>query len=103
MRLYVGNIPFTADERDIRAFFEGASIGNIKIVIDRQTQRPRGFAFVDFEGDIAAAMAFDQRDFGGRRAQVREAHPDKWTSSEGHKRDRGQRRRSRYSGDRDLL
>jgi RNA recognition motif-containing protein len=47
-RLYVGNLPFNADEDQIRTLFEqgGRQVKEVKVITDRETGRPRGFAFV---------------------------------------------------------
>ncbi len=48
-RLYVGNLPFDVDEAQLRTLFQegGRGVGEVKIVTDRDTGRPRGFAFVE--------------------------------------------------------
>jgi len=48
-RLYVGNLPFSATEADIRTLFEseGRKVDNVSVISDRETGRPRGFAFVE--------------------------------------------------------
>jgi RNA recognition motif-containing protein len=48
-RLYVGNLPFTADETQIRDLFaqSGRTVSEVKLVTDRDTGRPRGFGFVE--------------------------------------------------------
>ena len=78
-RLYVGNIPFSAGEDELRDLF--AKIGQIEsvnVVTDRATGRPRGFAFVEMVNDEDAAKAIsdlDQTEFQGRRLAVNEARP----------------------------
>src|SRR6266436_4353504 len=52
--IYVGNLPFTATEDEVRALFERhGKVESVKLINDRETGRPRGFAFVD----MAAAEA----------------------------------------------
>ena len=48
-RLYVGNLPFSADEHQIRELFEqnGRTVTEVKLITDRDTGRPRGFGFVE--------------------------------------------------------
>jgi len=48
-RLYVGNLPFSATEEEIRNLFqaEGRTVDNVSVIADRETGRPRGFAFVE--------------------------------------------------------
>lgn len=79
VRLFVGNMPYGATEADLRAHF--APVGNpshIVIPVDRDTGRPRGFAFVEYlERDQAeqAIARFDQQPFMGRALSVSEARP----------------------------
>jgi len=76
-KLYVGNLPFSATEADIRELFEAhGSIESINVITDRETGRPRGFAFVemsDGESATKAMEALDGRDLGGRNLKVNEA------------------------------
>ena len=77
-RLFVGNLPFDASEHDLRTLLaaDGRVVTSIKIATDRDTGRPRGFAFVDMENDEqakAAIGALDGKDFGGRALKVNEA------------------------------
>jgi len=49
--IYVGNLPFTATEDEVRALFERhGKVESVKLINDRETGRPRGFAFVDMAG-----------------------------------------------------
>jgi len=77
-RLYVGNLPYTADEAQIRSFFEqgGRQVTQVKIVTDRDTGRPRGFAFVEMADDNMAKAAINDlngQNLGGRTIVVNEA------------------------------
>ena len=77
-RLYVGNIPFQTSEAQLRTLFEqdGAQVTEVKVVLDRETGRPRGFAFVEMSTDAQAAgaiTALDGKEFGGRPLTVSEA------------------------------
>ena len=77
-RLYVGNLPYTADEAMIRGFFEqgGRQVTQVKIVTDRDTGRPRGFAFVEMADDTMAKAAIGEhngQNLGGRTIVVNEA------------------------------
>ena len=50
--IYVGNLPFTATEDEVRAIFERhGKVESVKLINDRETGRPRGFAFVDMGAD----------------------------------------------------
>lgn len=77
-RLYVGNLPFSTDEQQLRELFEanGGTVAEVKLVTDRDTGRPRGFAFVEMgsaqEAD-AAIRAMNGKDVGGRPLTVNEA------------------------------
>src|SRR5207253_2167365 len=77
-RLYVGNLPYQCDEAQLRALFEqeGRQVEEVKIVTDRETGRPRGFAFVELATDAqaqAAVSALNGKPFGGRPLTVSEA------------------------------
>jgi cold-inducible RNA-binding protein len=77
-RLYVGNIPFQTTEAQLRTLFEqdGAQVSEVKIVLDRETGRPRGFAFVELSSDSQASAAIEAlngKPFGGRPLTVSEA------------------------------
>jgi len=74
-KVYVGNLPFTVDADQLRTLFEegGNEVLDVKIVTDRDTGRPRGFAFVDMatqEGAQAVITALNGRDMGGRTLTV---------------------------------
>ena len=79
VRLFVGNMPYGATEADLRAHFSGVGEpSQIVIPVDRETGRPRGFAFVEFqERDKAEAAIsrFNQQPFMGRSLSVSEARP----------------------------
>jgi RNA recognition motif-containing protein len=73
MRLYIGNLPWSATEQDVRAHFEQHGVVNeVKLMTDRESGRPRGFGFVgmDDDGGNAAIGALDGQEFGGRRLTV---------------------------------
>jgi len=78
-RLYVGNLPYDTDEDTIKTFFEGGGarqVTQVKIVTDRDTGRPRGFAFVEVATADQAKTAIDElngRELGGRTIVVNEA------------------------------
>ena len=79
VRLFVGNLPYSANEADIRQHF-GAVGDPLQIVIptDRDTGRPRGFAFVDYDDRGVAERAIQQlhgQPFKGRPLSVSEARP----------------------------
>jgi len=77
-RLYVGNLPFSADEDAVRSLFEqnGRKVEEVKLITDRDTGRPRGFGFVEMgssEDADAAIGELDGYDFDGRALKVNEA------------------------------
>ena len=77
-RLYVGNLPFDVDESQVRTLFQegGREVAEVKIVMDRETGRPRGFGFVEMtsQADAQAAIAaMNGREVGGRALTVNEA------------------------------
>ena len=77
-RLYVGNLPFSADEEQVRELFaqNGRNVAEVKLVTDRETGRPRGFGFVEMgssEDADGAIRDLNGRDYGGRPLTVNEA------------------------------
>ena len=76
-KLYVGNLPFSITENELRDSFERhGSVSSVNVIMDRDTGRPRGFAFVEMDEASAAddAMrALDGSDLGGRTLRVNEA------------------------------
>lgn len=76
-KIYVGNLPFSASEQDLRELFEAhGSIDSVNVIMDRETGRARGFAFVEMSDAAAAAnaiRALDGSDMGGRALRVNEA------------------------------
>lgn len=76
--IYVGNLPFSATEADVRGLFEKhGAVQSVKLVNDRETGRPRGFGFVEMAGEEAEAaiQALDGSQMGGRTLKVNEARP----------------------------
>jgi len=76
MKLYVGNMPFSMDESQLRTMFgEFGEIDSANVITDRETGRPRGFAFVEMPDDAARkAMAeLHEREVDGRQLKVNEA------------------------------
>jgi RNA recognition motif-containing protein len=74
-RVYVGNLPFSVDEQQLRTLFEegGREVLEVKIVTDRDTGRPRGFAFVDMASQEEAQAAINSLngfEVGGRTLTV---------------------------------
>jgi len=79
-RLYVGNLPFSVGEDQLRKIFEGngRQVADAKVITDRQTSRSRGFGFVEFENDTdaqAAIKELNDTEISGRKIVVNEARP----------------------------
>ncbi len=77
--LYVGNLPHSTTESDLRTVFEAhGAVEKVSIVTDRETGRARGFGFVEMtnpaEADKAVA-ALDGSELGGRTLKINEAKP----------------------------
>jgi RNA recognition motif-containing protein len=95
-RLYVGNLPFSADENQIRELFsqKNRTVTEVKLVTDRDTGRPRGFGFVEMgsrEEADGAIRDLSGHDMDGRALTVSEARER--TSGGGND---GFRSRARY-------
>ncbi|HEY5658116.1 MAG TPA: RNA-binding protein [Myxococcota bacterium] len=77
-KLYVGNLPFNTSEEQLRDLFEQyGRTQSVNVIVDRETGRSRGFAFVEFETSEAAQAAreaLDGKDLEGRPLRVNEAH-----------------------------
>jgi len=62
-KLYVGNIPWSATEEDLTELFGAAgNVVSASIVMDRETGRSRGFAFIEMEDELSAQRAIDSLD-----------------------------------------
>ena len=75
-KLYVGNLPFSTTEEELRDLFgRHGSVESVKVIMDRETGRPRGFAFVEMDATAAsdAIRALDGTDLAGRSLRVNEA------------------------------
>lgn len=79
-KIYVGNLPFSASEDDIRNLFAThGDVHSVTLITDRETGRPRGFGFVEMD-DGAAQTAIDAingTEFQGRTLNVNEARERK--------------------------
>ena len=96
--IYVGNLPFSATEEELRGLFERhGKVESVKLISDRDTGRPRGFGFVDMPSSEAqiAIQQLNGYEMGGRplrvnEAQERPARP-RFGGGGGRDRDRGGR------------
>ena len=78
-KLYVGGIPYSTTEAELKAAFaEAGDVTGAAIIIDKMTGRSKGFGFVEMTNDADAAGAiamWDGKDFQGRTLTVNEARP----------------------------
>ncbi len=78
-KLYVGGLPYSTTEDQLRdAFAQAGSVSSAIIIMDKMTGRSKGFGFVEYASDDDAAKAIDMwngKDFGGRTLTVNEARP----------------------------
>jgi RNA recognition motif-containing protein len=77
-KIYVGNLPFTATESELRELFERhGTVHSVTLIEDRDTGRPRGFGFVEMDDDAAdaAIAALSGTVLGGRTLNINEARP----------------------------
>ena len=76
-RLYVGNLAWTVTDQDLQdVFSEAGKVDSSQVIIDRATNRSRGFGFVEMASDEAAEVAIKSlngRDIKGRPIRVNEA------------------------------
>jgi len=75
-KIYVGNLPFTASEADVRALFsQHGEVQSVSLPTDRETGRPRGFGFVEMsQADAGKAIqSLNGYNMGGRPLRVNEA------------------------------
>lgn len=79
IKLYVGNIPMQMTEAQLKDLFsEAGNVASAKIITDRQTGQPRGFAFVEMETKLEGQKAISMlngRQVEGRALTVNEARP----------------------------
>jgi len=78
-KLYIGNLPFDVTEDSLRTMLsEQGQVNEITVVMDKQTGRPRGFAFATMntpEAATAAIQGLNGKDWKGRALTVNEARP----------------------------
>lgn len=74
MKMYVGNLPFTTDDQQLRTLFEAhGTVDSAKVITDRETGRSRGFGFVEMVDESAgqsAIQTLDNRMLDGRNIKV---------------------------------
>src|SRR3954464_4291955 len=78
-KLYVGNLTYNINESDLEALFTPfGTVQSAQVIVDRDTNRSKGFGFVEMETDAQAQAAIEglhERDYGGRNLTVNEAKP----------------------------
>jgi cold-inducible RNA-binding protein len=100
--LFVGNLDFKTTESELRELFlPFGQLGRVHLPTDRETGRPRGFAFVEMTNDDEAKKAIaalDGKEIGGRNVKVNEARPKERSgpSNRGGGGNRGSGGRGRY-------
>jgi RNA recognition motif-containing protein len=87
VKIYVGNLSYTTDNDGLRAAFEQfGAVSSAEVVFDRNTNRSRGFGFVEMSNDDEAKAAIDglnSKDLDGRPVKVNEARPRRAEGSGG--------------------
>jgi RNA recognition motif-containing protein len=78
-KLYVGGVPYSSTDADLRdAFSQAGEVVSATIIMDRMSGRSKGFGFVEMATDDAASKAIEMwngKDFQGRKLTVNEARP----------------------------
>ncbi len=86
-KLYVGNLPDSATEKDLSDKFAAyGTVKSVKLITDRGTGRSKGFGFIEMASDAEAQAAIDSligSDYEGRPMTVNEARPQQKRSSGG--------------------
>ena len=76
-KIYIGNLSFNTTDAELRRLFEQhGSVDSVSVIMDRETGRPRGFAFVEMSDASSAAAAIQTlngRELDGRSLRVNEA------------------------------
>jgi RNA recognition motif-containing protein len=76
-KIYIGNLSFSTTDAELRRLFEQhGAVESVNVIMDRETGRPRGFAFVEMSDPSSAAAAIqvlNGRELDGRSLRVNEA------------------------------
>ena len=92
MNLYVGNLPYSATDEELReAFGNFGEVSSVSVITDKFSGRSKGFAFVEMPDNSAAdaaIKALNESEMGGRNIKVNQAKPRGDRSSGGRVRDR---------------
>lgn len=86
-KLFVGNLPYTATEEELKeAFAQAGTVLSVKIITDRETGRSKGFGFVEMSTEAEAGTALEKlnnADYAGRPISVSIARPQEPRSGGG--------------------
>lgn len=87
MQIYVGNLSYGTSDESLKDLFEQfGEVASAKIIMDRETNRPKGFGFVTMDDDASAQEAIEAlngKDFDGRALRINEAKPKENTNGRG--------------------
>jgi RNA recognition motif-containing protein len=79
MKIYIGGLPYTTTEEQLTQIFSAyGEVASSKIIFDRETNRSRGFGFVEMNDEEAGKKAIaelQEAELGGRKLTVNEARP----------------------------
>lgn len=79
MNIYVGNLPYRMNDDELRDLFAPfGEVSSAKVIMDKMTDRSKGFGFVEMPDNAAATKAINEvngKDIGGRPLRVNEARP----------------------------
>jgi len=99
-RLFVGGLPYTATDADLKQFFaEIGDVASATVITDKYTGQGKGFGFVEYTDDTCADKAIKElsgKDFSGRKIIVNEARPREERSSAGYSNNDGRRQSRRW-------
>ena len=99
MKLFVGNLPHALTEQELHDLFSSyGTIDRAKLILDRETGRSRGFAFVEMNSEEEAKKAMDElngKEVGGRAIVVNEARDKERKEGFGNRRSFSNNRRER--------
>lgn len=86
-RLYVGNLPYSTNESELKDMFSAAgTVSSATVITDKFSGRSKGFGFVEMSSDAEADAAIEKlngQDVGGRKLTVNEARPREEGGSRG--------------------
>ncbi len=79
MNIYIGNLNYGVKENELQTLLEGfGSVDSVKIIMDRETGRSKGFGFIEMPNEEEARRAIEElagKEFAGRTIVIKEARP----------------------------